>query len=84
LWYRLFMANVTISVDDEILAQVRKSAEAMGKSLNQLIREYLEGIANPRSRQELAEEFVRLSYQAKGDPKGWKFNREEIYEDRIR
>ena len=52
----------------------------MGKSVNQLVREYLEQLAGKSDPASIASEFARLSRQAKGNSKGWKFNREEIHE----
>ncbi len=37
--------NVTLSIDEQTVARARKKAEAMGKSLNQLIRDYLQKLA---------------------------------------
>ena len=37
--------NVTLSVDEHVLANARKKAAAMGKSLNQVIRDYLGKLA---------------------------------------
>jgi predicted HicB family RNase H-like nuclease len=34
--------NLTLAVDDRLVEQARKVAESQGKSLNQVIREYLE------------------------------------------
>lgn len=34
--------NLTLSVDPDKVQEARKRAEAMGKSLNQLIREYID------------------------------------------
>jgi hypothetical protein len=34
--------NVTLSIDDRIVAEARRIAASRGKSLNQLIREYLD------------------------------------------
>jgi hypothetical protein len=74
--------NVTLSIDDEVLAQARRQAEAMGTSVNQLIREYLEQIAGRMDRETAAAEFERLSLESTGDSSGWKFNREELHERR--
>ncbi|PYV64127.1 MAG: hypothetical protein DMG97_35820 [Acidobacteria bacterium] len=35
------LVNITLSVDDDIVRQARSRAKAMGKSVNQLVREYL-------------------------------------------
>jgi hypothetical protein len=74
--------NVTLSVDDEIVHRARRRAEALGKSVNQLVREYLEQLAGPSDPIQDAAEFVRLSKLSKGDSRGWKFNREELHERR--
>jgi antitoxin component of RelBE/YafQ-DinJ toxin-antitoxin module len=74
--------NLTLSVDDEVVHQARRRAEAMGTSVNQLVREYLQQLAGKPDRAALVEEFRELTRNAKGDSKGWKFNREEIHERR--
>ena len=74
--------NLTLSVDDEIVHKARRRAEAMGTSVNQLVREYLEQLAGKTDLNADAAEFERLSRMAKGNRKGWKFNREELHERR--
>jgi hypothetical protein len=72
--------NITLSVDEEVIRKARRRAEAMGTSVNQLVREYLEQLAGKRDPKELAERMRELSLQAHGDRRGWKFNREEIHD----
>lgn len=72
--------NVTLSVDDEVIQMARRHAEAMGTSVNQLVREYLERLAGKTDPNADAEEFERLSRTAQGNSRGWKFNREELHE----
>jgi hypothetical protein len=72
--------NLTLSVDDEVIREARRRAEALGTSVNQLVREYLEHLAGKSDLQADAAEFERLSRLAKGDSQGWKFNREELHE----
>jgi hypothetical protein len=74
--------NVTLSLDDEVVQKARQRAEAMGTSVNQLIRDYLEQFAGKTDPEADAQEFLRLSRLSKGDSRGWKFNREEIHERR--
>jgi hypothetical protein len=74
--------NLTLSVDDEIVQRARRRADAMGKSVNQLVREYLEQLAGNTDREALLEEFREMSKHPTGDSKGWKFNRHEIHERR--
>ncbi|MBV9307128.1 MAG: ribbon-helix-helix protein, CopG family [Acidobacteriaceae bacterium] len=74
--------NITLSVNSEIIEKARRRAEAMGTSVNQLVREYLEQIAGEGDAEANAEEFERLSRNSQGDSRGWKFNRDELHEMR--
>jgi len=74
--------NVTLSVDDEVIVRARRRAEALGTSVNQLVREYLEQLAGRSDPNQDAAEFERLSKLAHGDSRGWKFNRDELHERR--
>jgi uncharacterized protein DUF6364 len=74
--------NLTLSIDDEIIQQARRRADALGKSVNQLVREYLEQLAGKSDLKVLADEFEELSRNPLGNSRGWKFNREEIHERR--
>ncbi|OFX25444.1 MAG: MerR family transcriptional regulator [Anaeromyxobacter sp. RBG_16_69_14] len=70
--------NVTLSIDDKVVTRARKRAEALGKSLNQLVRDYLEKLAGQDDPERSIEEFRRLS--GRGHSRGWKFDRDEIHE----
>jgi len=74
--------RVTLSVDEEVILRARRRAEAMGTSVNQLVREYLDQLAGKSDPNEDADEFERLSKLACGDSRGWKFNRDELHERR--
>jgi hypothetical protein len=74
--------NLTLSVDDEVVEQARRRAEAMGKSVNQLVREYLERLAGNSDVDAAIAEFRELTRNANGNSHGWKFNREEVHERR--
>ena len=69
--------NVTLSLDDQLVTRARKKAEALGKSLNQLIRDYLQTVAGVDDPERSIAEFRRLS--GKGHSRGWRFNRDEIH-----
>jgi hypothetical protein len=73
--------NVTLSIDDQLVNKARKKAEALGKSLNQLIRDYLQTVAGGDDPERSIEEFKRLS--GKGHSRGWRFNRDEIHDRQI-
>ena len=70
--------NVTLSIDDQVVSRARKKAEALGKSLNQMIRDYLQKVAGSDDPDHSIEEFRRLSGQ--GNSRGWRFSRDEIHE----
>lgn len=70
--------NVTLSIDDQVLARARKKAESLGKSLNQLIRDYLDRLAGNDDPERSIEEFKRLS--GRGHSHGWRFDRDETHE----
>ena len=70
--------NVTLSIDEQVVARARKKAKALGKSLNELIRDYLQKLAGGDNAERSIEEFERLS--GRGHSRGWRFNRDEIHE----
>jgi hypothetical protein len=74
--------NLTLSVDEKVVQDARRRAETMGKSVNQLVREYLEQLAGKADLGALAAEFEELTRNSKGNSRGWKFNREELHERR--
>ena len=71
--------NLTLSLDAKVVAEARRSAAAMGLSLNQAVRNYLVRLAGLRSPEEEIAEVKRLSEMAGGDRAGWTFDRDEIH-----
>lgn len=72
--------SITLSVDEQTVAKARWVAQAMHKSLNQMIREYLEQLAGQDQAERDAEEFRQHEGRS---PEGWKFKREEIYDRKV-
>ena len=73
--------NLTLSVDQRVAEDARKAAQAIGKSLNQVMREYLEQLAGHEALEaEIAE--LRAS-SGRGNSGGVAFNRDEVYRDRL-
>ena len=70
--------NITLSLDEQLVERARKRADALGKSLNQLVREYLQRLAGGDVSERSVAEFKRLSGQ--GHSRGWRFDRDEIHE----
>jgi antitoxin component of RelBE/YafQ-DinJ toxin-antitoxin module len=72
--------TLQLAIDDQLVQEARKVAESMGKSIDQLILDYLEKVTSSADIEAELEELERLSKEAKGDSRGWKFNRDEIYD----
>jgi len=77
------LMNITLSIDEQIVERAREKLRAVGKSMNEEIREHLQRVAGDDDLERDLEFFVSTSGQGKSDP-GWKWNRDEIYEDRIK
>jgi len=74
--------NVTLSIEDDVMRKARRRAEAMGTSVNQLVRDYLAQFAGLTDPDALAAEFEQRSAASKGDSRGWRFHRDELHERR--
>jgi hypothetical protein len=72
--------NITLSVDDQTVEKARAVAKAMNKSLNQVIREYLEQLAG---RDQIERDIAEFRALSPSGTRSWKFNREEIYDRKI-
>jgi len=69
--------NITLSVDERIAEAARNAARAMGKSLNQAVRDYLEQLAGS---QQIVNEVAAFEQSARKTPGrlgGWRFDRDE-------
>ena len=71
------MANITLSVDEKTVNRAREAAQAMGTSLNQLVREHIERLAGADQRAADHAAYEARVAAAKGQLNGWKFDREE-------
>jgi hypothetical protein len=74
------VVNLTLSLDERLVKRARKKAEAMGKSLNQVVREYLERLAGSDDAERDVAELRRLSRESRGRVRGWRFDRDELHE----
>ncbi len=79
------MPNITMAIDEELLGKARDYAERKGTTVNALVRELLGQTIDQEAR--IAEarkgllELMHTSTARLG--KDYKWNREEIYEDRM-
>jgi plasmid stability protein len=79
------MANLTLTIDDDLLRRARIRALEQNTSINALVRRWLEGYADPERQRQATEEFIAIAEQstANSDAEPWKWNRDEIYEERL-
>jgi hypothetical protein len=75
------MKNITLAVDDEVLATVRAYAARNNTTVNALVREHLTRLARRedgavQARQRL----VELSAESAMQTGAWRWNRDEIYD----
>ena len=71
--------NLTLSVKEDVVRRARDVARSMGKSLNQVIREHLEGLSGLDEHDSEIEEFLKLSAEGEGRSRGWRFDRDEVH-----
>lgn len=69
--------NITLSVDERVAEQARKTAQAMGKSLNQAVRDHLEQLAGAQQLERDIAAFEASARQSPGRLRGWRFDRDE-------
>jgi hypothetical protein len=72
--------NLTLSVDEKVPARARRAARAMNKSVNQLVREYLDPLAGQAGVEDDIRELRRLSADEGSRSRGWRFDRDELHE----
>lgn len=71
--------NVTLSIDERVVARARQIAVVRGTSLNQLIRDYLEDLTRPGDVKSVLDQLDTLWSTSTGRSQG-PWTREELYE----
>ena len=83
----LCIVNLTFAVGERTVERGREIARQQGTSLNALLREYIELIASQATGDEFLREFQELWAEIDRSPggssRGYKFDREELYEERL-
>src|SRR5208337_3093503 len=76
------MKNITLAVEEDVLAAARKYAAARNTTVNGLVRDYLAKLAAQEDRAAQArKELIALANESTFDPgPDWKWNREELYD----
>ena len=75
------MANLTITVEDDLLKRARVRAVEQGTSVNAVLRDYLEQFAGLKvQREEAARVILELSREAQSEHTGPRWTRDELHE----
>jgi hypothetical protein len=77
------MKNVTLAMDERLLEQSREYAQKHHTTLNGLIRGLLRRTVGAQRRASWVDEFLKLARTSGGNSRGWKWNREEIYDRKV-
>jgi hypothetical protein len=72
--------NITLAIDEKLVERAREKLRATGRTLNQEIREHLQHLVGDDELERQIVEFRKRVGQ--GNSGGWKWNREELYEER--
>lgn len=72
--------NVTLSIDERLVAEARKVAAARGTSLNQMIRDELERLTAAPTGEEILRDLEEQWSRSEGRSRGWKWNRDDLYD----
>lgn len=70
--------NITLSIDERVADQARQAAQAMGKSLNQAVRDHLEQLAGRAQLESEIDAFLESTATTPGRLRGWKFERDQV------
>jgi hypothetical protein len=72
--------NITLSADEEVVRRAREVARTHGKSLNQMVREYIQTLAANADLEKAADELFALMDEGGGSLQGQRFERGDAYE----
>jgi plasmid stability protein len=76
------MANLTLSLDDDLLRRARMRALELDTTVNAMVRDYLAGVAGENPTRQALTDFLDLADQvsASSGPDGHDWSREDLYE----
>jgi hypothetical protein len=75
--------NITLAVDETLVARAREVARRQGTSLNALVRDYIEQLAGERSGPAIFRTLEQLWAEGSGRSGGRRLRREDAYEGRV-
>jgi hypothetical protein len=71
------VVSIIFTVDDQIAQRASVAAQKIGKSLDQVVLDYLEQLAGSTQREQKWARFEQSCLTSSGKLNGWKFNRDE-------
>lgn len=79
------MANLTLTIDDDVLHRARLRALEQRTSVNALVRQFLESYAGTSDAELAVKELLELAERstASSGPEGRSWTREDLYEERL-
>jgi hypothetical protein len=75
--------NITLPIDERVVDCAQDKQRATGNTVNQGIGEHRKHIAGDDTEPKSDLELLKRT-PGKGYSRGWKYDREEVYEDRLR
>ena len=72
--------NITLSADADLVRKARAAARKQGKSLNQMVREYMRSLCEMDGALTAASRLLEIMDEGGGDMRGRRFDREESHE----
>lgn len=69
--------KITFAIDEQVAQHAIKAAQKIGKSLDQVVLDYLEQLARRNQSSDQWTQFETRCLQSTARLDGWKFNREE-------
>ncbi len=75
------MANLTVSIDDELLKRARMRAQELDTTVNALVRDYIKGLVGENPTRRVLDDFLDMTenISASSGPEG-RWTRDEVYE----
>ena len=78
------MANLTLTIDDEVLKKARIHALERGTSVNALVRAYLERVAHDDTELEAIVKDIDTIADAAPERRASRWTRDDLYAERLR
>lgn len=74
------MANLTLTIDDDVLRSARIRALEQGTSVNAVVRQFLEAFAGEAVRRQAVDAFVQRARGVAGGSGGRRWTRDEVHD----